>query len=93
VIVPIDYGARIERQRCRACWNADGFDFHVPDAVWEAVVPEALRSTVVCLRCFDDLAAEKGIDYLDQLAPALYFAGERVCLILRIDQRATCSCR
>jgi hypothetical protein len=80
----VDYGARLERQRCRACWNADGFDFHVQDEVWAAVVPEALRNTVVCLRCFDDFAAEKGIDYLDSLAPELYFAGEGTALLLHI---------
>lgn len=89
----MDYAKRMQRQRCKVCWSADGFNFNVPDWVWEAVVPADLRDHVVCLRCFDDLAVATGFDYQDHLDPDLYFAGGQVALVLRIERRATNSCR
>jgi len=88
----LDYAARMQRQRCKVCWHADGFNFNVPGWLWEAVVPEDLRGHVVCLRCFDDFAAAKGIDYQEHLDAELYFSG-RAALVLRIERRATSSCR
>jgi hypothetical protein len=79
------YAEALQRQRCKACWNTDGFDFSVPDKVWEAVVPAPLRDHVVCLRCFDDFAADRGIDYSGDLHTNLYFAGDAVSLVLRVE--------
>ncbi len=45
------------------CSRADGFNFNVPDDLWEQVVPPVLRNGVVCLPCFDHLASARGIDY------------------------------
>jgi len=67
-------GAR--RQKCKACGCPDKFDFHVPDATWEKVVPPRYRNKVVCLGCFDKFAFEKQVDYSDSLE-VLYFAGDR----------------
>lgn len=78
----MDYAARLQRQRCKVCWNADGFNFHVPDEVWRAVVPPELQQLVVCLRCFDDFAQEKGVDYGGHLQ-TLYFAGGQVAFEFR----------
>jgi hypothetical protein len=64
------------RQKCKVCGCPDKFDFHVPDAVWEKVVPTRCRNKVVCLGCFDKFAFEKRVDYSDSLE-ALYFAGDR----------------
>lgn len=64
----------LQAQRCKVCWNADGFDFNVPDDIWEEVVPKELVNRVVCLRCFDLLALERGIDYERHLK-TVYFAG------------------
>jgi hypothetical protein len=91
--LPTNYGTRLLRQRCKVCWSADGFNFNVPNSVWEAVVPPELRNHVVCLRCFDDLAMAAGIDYQDHLDPELYFAGDRVALVLRIEGKARNSFR
>lgn len=77
-----DYGAELQRQRCKACWSACGFDYHVTDEAWAAVVPEALRDRVVCLMCFDRFARAAGIDYRGALSPELYFAGDQVSLVL-----------
>ena len=89
--------AEVPRQREPSgppvCWSVDGFNFNVPDSIWEAVVSPELRDHVVCLRCFDDLAMAAGIDYQDHLEPELYFAGDRVALVLRIEGRARNSCR
>jgi hypothetical protein len=68
---------RQQRQRCKVCWNADGFNFDVPDEVWEAVVPPHLQGRVVCLQCFDDLACAAGVDYGRHLT-TIYFAGRKV---------------
>jgi len=62
------------QQRCKACGCRDKFDFHIEDDVWRSVVPHRFRNRVVCLACFDDFAAAKGIDYSTALK-ALYFAG------------------
>lgn len=67
----------LQQQRCKVCWNADGFDFHVPDDVWSAVVPPELVNRVVCLACFDKLASEAAVDYAPHLQ-CLYFAGVTV---------------
>lgn len=85
----MDYATELQRQRCKACWNADGFDFFVPEEVWAAVVPAALYDHVVCLRCFDRFARERGIDYSRHLN-AIYFAGDQVALELRVIS-ATCT--
>ena len=67
---------RMQRPRCKACGREDKFDFHVPDALWRAVVPEHLKDRVVCLACFDDFAFERGIEYARCLR-AVFFAGDR----------------
>lgn len=72
-ITHVAHPDRAQRQRCKVCWGADGFDFHVPEAVWESVVPEHLRNRVVCLRCFADLAIERDIRYADHIE-MLWFA-------------------
>lgn len=74
-------GEEMQRQRCKACWNADGFNFHVPDEVWESVVPVELRDHVVCLRCFDQLALLAGVEYAGRLGE-IYFAGDQATLKL-----------
>lgn len=76
------------RQRCKACGRVDYFDFHVDDAVWLNVVPEELRSRVVCLACFSDLASARGISFEEALWDALHFAGGDA-LLFRLARRGT----
>lgn len=64
-----------QRQTCKACGVVDGFDFHVSDETWSAVVPERLRNRVVCLTCFDGFAADAGIEYAHEIE-TLWFAGD-----------------
>jgi len=78
----------MQRQRCKVCWHADGFDFHVPNDIWAAVLPADLQNHVVCLRCFDDFAAERGIEYQDYLGADLYFAGSQAALVFRVEKRS-----
>ncbi len=68
--------ARAQRQKCKVCGCPDKFDFHVPDAIWQKIVPSRYRNKVVCLGCFDKFAFEKQVDYSDFL-DVLYFAGDR----------------
>ena len=79
----------LNHQACKACGRRDKTDFHVPDEVWERVVPERLRDRVVCLACFDGFAKERGVEYAPYLS-LLYFAGEQASLAF---VPTTCSCR
>ena len=74
----------IWKQRCDVCKRPDILDFHVPDDVWESIVPEQFVNKVVCLYCFDKLASAKGIYYVDSLKKEMFFAGEMGSLILNI---------
>ena len=65
-----------KRQTCKVCGCLDKFDFHVPDDVWEKVVPVRYQNKVVCLTCFDEFALKRQIDYSDSV-DVLYFAGDR----------------
>jgi hypothetical protein len=68
--------ASVRRQKCKVCGCPDKFDFHVPDAIWEKIVPSRYLNKVVCLGCFDKFAFEKQVDYSGSLE-VLYFAGDR----------------
>ena len=52
---------------CAACRQGTKIDFHVPDEIWGAVVPERHLKEPLCLPCFDALAAEAGVSYRDSL--------------------------
>ena len=78
-----------EGQVCKACGRVDIIHYHVPDWLWEYIVPEELRGLVVCLRCFDAFAARKRIDYADHLAN-IGFAGMRESFGLRVQSVCTC---
>ena len=73
----------MSQQSCKVCGRADCFNFHMPDWLWQKVVPERYQNTVVCLCCFDRFAAKKDVDYADYLK-RLYFAGQEVCLEFRV---------
>lgn len=64
------------RQRCKVCGVADGFNFTVPDSVWETVVPPKFQCKVVCLHCFDHFAKEKEVDYSTSISE-FCFAGDK----------------
>jgi hypothetical protein len=68
--------AGVRRQKCKVCGCPDKFDFHVPDTIWEKIVPSRYLNKVVCLGCFDKFAFEKQVDYSGSLE-VLYFAGDR----------------
>lgn len=72
----VEHGQAPLRQTCKVCHRPDKFDFHVPDPIWQAVVPEPYRNRVVCLGCFDDFAAQRGVEYASHIH-TLYFAGDR----------------
>lgn len=64
---------RLQLQRCKVCFAADGFDFHVDDETWKLIVPVALRSHVVCLSCFDTFAYRRGCAFVVE---TITFAGD-----------------
>lgn len=63
------------RQACSCCGACDHVDFRVTDEAWADVVPADLDGTHVCLRCFDALAAEAGVNYAESLTE-LHFVGD-----------------
>lgn len=64
------------RQTCRICGRPDKFDFTVPDAIWNEVLPPPFSQGVVCLFCFDAFAEMRGVDYANGIAE-LWFAGDK----------------
>ena len=64
------------RKLCGVCGRPDKFVYHVPDDIWERVVPGVLKNRVVCLVCFDDLAAMRRVNYARHLTVRLRFAGD-----------------
>ena len=70
-------------QTCSVCGYPDCFNFHLPDWLWQSVVPKPLWEKVVCLCCFDHFAKLKKIDYAQYLN-ALYFAGQQATFEFRV---------
>lgn len=62
------------QQTCKACGQPDKFDFHVPDKIWQAVIPQRLQTRAVCFYCFDEYARENNVNYAPHISK-LYFAG------------------
>ena len=72
------------QQTCKMCGQPEKFDFQVPDELWCSVVPQEYQSLAVCLYCFDEEAAAKGIDFATALTE-LCFAGRAASLNLKIS--------
>ncbi len=72
------------QQTCKMCGQPDKFDFQVPDELWREVVPKDYQSLAVCLYCFDEEAAAKGLDFAAALTE-LCFVGRSACLGFRIS--------
>ena len=66
----------VVRKLCGAGGRPDKFEYHVPDDIWERVVPTALRNRSVRLVCFDDFAAMRRVNYARHLAVSLRFVGD-----------------
>jgi hypothetical protein len=71
--------SHFKRQHCSVCSCEEKFNFHVPDDLWEKVVPEAYRQKVVCLSCFDSFARDRDVNYANAIGD-LYFAGDKASL-------------
>lgn len=52
---------------CGVCGSTVSFDYTVTDEAWNLVVPQENKLNVVCLPCFDEMAADKGIDTVECL--------------------------
>lgn len=72
------------RQRCKVCGNADKFNYHVPDELWQIIVPAKYQNRVICLACFDEFAEKKKVDYTTSIG-VIYFAGNDNSIKLRIN--------
>ena len=67
---------------CSICGEWTPYDYAVWDCSWGAVVPREHRLGVVCLRCYDRLAAEKGEPLYEDLR-FVQFTGTGFTLLLR----------
>jgi hypothetical protein len=54
----------IKRRTCNVCGSVDNCDFKVMDDVWRATVPIEYRDQIVCIKCFENFAAERQIQLL-----------------------------
>src|SRR5438046_8768084 len=61
-----------QRQRCKACGRPDGFNFQVPDDVWNRIVPDEYKNLVLCLLCFDRFALEAGVNYTSRISDVMF---------------------
>jgi hypothetical protein len=75
-----------QRQTCKCCLRPDGFSFHLPDDVWNRIVPEEYRNRVLCLFCFDRFALEAGADYTSYISDMM-FVGDAADFDLQITRR------
>lgn len=57
---------------CGTCGLHTDFDYRVSDEIWHKVAPEHLRLGVICLSCFDKMAAQQGIDISPHLEQVQY---------------------
>ena len=73
-----------QRPVCDECLIPDAFDWYVPDKVWTAVVPEYLQNSILCLKCFDNLASIKNINYTIDI---LHFFGRQMAFIFHCSSR------
>jgi hypothetical protein len=73
----------VQRQSCKNCGVRDIKIKTVSDSVWERVVPKRLLKKVVCLACFDNFAARRGVDYRRNVR-VLYFAGRQASFKFRV---------
>jgi hypothetical protein len=46
------------REICKICFHPVSVGFHVPNAIWQQVLPHILQYRSVCLGCFTRLADE-----------------------------------
>lgn len=54
----------IKRRTCKVCGSLDNCDFKVVDDVWRTTVPIEYRDQIMCIKCFEDFAAERQIQLL-----------------------------
>lgn len=66
---------------CGVCGIIPKYEFLVDDDFWREVVAEKDRLGVVCLPCFDELAALKGLDVSEHLIE-VQFTGKEQTIIL-----------
>jgi hypothetical protein len=69
------------------CERPDKLNFHVPDDIWQRVVPRAINGPV-CLFCFDALAEARGVDYARSVGE-IWFAGDKAVFELHAKRRVS----
>ncbi len=51
------------REICSRCHEVNRVGFHVPDEIWRAAVHVSEVNSILCLRCFTQLADERGVQW------------------------------
>jgi len=80
----------MKNQTCKVCNQRDKFDFYVANDDWQRILSDRpdLVDRVICLSCFDDIAAKKKLRF-DLLGP-LYFAGDAMSLSFNLSRGVRC---
>lgn len=59
--------AKNTREYCYRCHRYSPFHFHVPDHIWEKVVPERWRNDILCLDCFARMGDERLVEWSEDI--------------------------
>lgn len=81
------------REICKICYGVNAVGFAVPNDIWQVVVPENFRNTIVCLSCFTRLGDEKGVPWDKEIKFfPVSFATHRCPLLGSTVKHRPCSC-
>lgn len=51
------------REICSRCHEVSRVGFHVPDEIWRAAVHISESDSILCVRCFTQIADERGVEW------------------------------
>jgi len=57
----------MDERTCAKCKHEDLLDYGVTDWCWATIVPKSLQTQIVCMQCFDKMAAEKNVMWTTHL--------------------------
>lgn len=70
--------------KCQCCGHIPYIDYTVTDDFWNEVVPPKMKLCVICLKCLDEIATEKGKDISEYLL-RVQFTGKMKTIEMKPD--------
>ena len=66
---------------CSICGERVDLDYNVEDVIWEKLISEEHRRSVVCLFCLDRIAEQENIELFDHIQNIQYAARGRTVIL------------